>query len=82
VRHANVSGGVFSFHKGLKVRNLAFTFIYPDIVVQQADPGTVVTTVLKPVQSLNQDRIGFPGSDIRNNSAHSFFVYVLNNAVN
>jgi predicted ATP-binding protein involved in virulence len=79
MRHSDGAGNVFTLYEFFKVGNLAFAFENTDVVVQQADPGAVITTVLQPVQTLHQDWISFAGSDIGDYSTHKegyFFLII------
>jgi hypothetical protein len=51
--------------------SLALVQFYLAILTQQGHSGAVITSVLKPVQALNDDgtRLAFP--DITNNSTHN-----------
>jgi hypothetical protein len=44
--------------------------IHPQLLIEQGDSGTVVTPVFQSFKAFEDNGIGFPGTDISNNSAH------------
>ena len=57
---------------GLKIGELARLLLDEQlaVLVDQGDPGRIVATVLEPLEALDQDRAGFPGSRIPDDSTH------------
>jgi hypothetical protein len=53
-----------------KIRNLSLAFIDRKLVIEKTDTGTVIATVFKAMQSLDQKRVRLSVSDISNNSTH------------
>ena len=68
------SGSILSFKKSLKRRNLSFAFIDIQISfgIYQCNTCTVITAILKSLESLKQNGTRLTVSHIANNSAHKF----------
>ncbi len=58
--------------EALQLVHLAFRFVNPKLAarVDQSDARAVVTSIFQPVKPLNEDRVGFPISDVSDDSAH------------
>ncbi len=68
--HAQASRGIFILNKSFEIGNLAAAFKYIQALVEQGNTCTVVSSVFQSFESFNKNGIGFPGSDIANNSTH------------
>jgi hypothetical protein len=62
---------VFAYEAVFEFGYFAFFLVYPQIVIEQGDPGAVIPSVLQSFQAFQNERVSFAWSDISNNAAHS-----------
>ena len=70
--YADGTGDIFLRYKGFQLGHFTFRFIDVQVFVitNQCHTGTVITTILQPLQSLYQNRIGFSVTYITDYSTH------------
>jgi hypothetical protein len=70
VANANMGMKVFTYDLFFQASHLAFLFVHFQPAVQQRHTGTIVAAVLQPFQPFQDDRVGFAGTYISNDSTH------------
>jgi hypothetical protein len=68
--HADGSGGIFIHYIMFQLGDFSLAFKDVQFIIQDADASTVIPPVFEPVQTFDQDGIGFPWTDVSNNSTH------------
>jgi hypothetical protein len=69
--HTGMGMEVFAYEAVFEFGYFAFFLVYPQIVIEQGDPGAVIPSVLQSFQAFQNERVSFAWSDISNNAAHS-----------
>ena len=70
----DMSADIFTVSKVFQIRHFAFCLINIQFIicVEQSHSGTVITTIFKAFQSVNQNRICIFFAYVRYNSTHFF----------
>ena len=73
VGDARAAGHILVRRRSLQVLDLALGLVDDQVaaVVNQRHAGAVISPVLEPGQSLDQNRVGLPATDISNNTTHT-----------